>query len=97
MRDAITAVEALEEELAADLADKQQDIEALETEKELQAGGEVKELGAAVDALSKRWVVGGSWHGCMLGNTEHHVCCGYCDVIAHCIRSTCWGQCTHGW
>lgn len=38
-------------EVEAEAADKASDIQALQTEKELQQGGEVKELQQEVDAL----------------------------------------------
>jgi hypothetical protein len=41
-------------ELAAEAADKQSDITALQTEKEIQAGGEVKELQQVADQLSMK-------------------------------------------
>lgn len=40
--------------IESDLADKQSDIQALQTEKEIQAGGEVKELQQEADALSMK-------------------------------------------
>lgn len=40
--------------LEAEAADREGDIAALETEKELQAGGEVKELQEEVDRLAMR-------------------------------------------
>lgn len=49
---AATAATALE----ADLAEKAADMAAVATEKELQAGGEVKELAAQAEQLSKQCV-----------------------------------------
>jgi hypothetical protein len=46
--------------LEAEIADREDDIRGLETEKELQAGGEVKELGEEVDKLAMRWGAGGA-------------------------------------
>lgn len=37
------------------IREKQDEIEGLKTEKELQSSGEVKELQAEVDDISKRW------------------------------------------
>jgi hypothetical protein len=50
-------VEQLEQqaaELEADAADKASDIQGLQTEKELQTGGEVKELQQAADQLAMK-------------------------------------------
>lgn len=45
--------------LELDIREKSDQIEGLQTEKELQSGGEVKELQETVDEISKRWV--GGW------------------------------------
>ncbi|KAK9829006.1 hypothetical protein WJX72_003368 [[Myrmecia] bisecta] len=43
-------------ELAQEIQDKEGEIQSLQTEKELQAGGEVKELAETADSLSKKLV-----------------------------------------
>lgn len=48
--------------LQAELEEKQAVIKDLETEKEIQAGGEIRELQADVDHLSMEWVLGW-WEG----------------------------------
>eukprot|EP00775_Hariotina_reticulata_P003904 gene3904-4158_t len=50
----IRQLEQQHAELAAEAADKQSDITALQTEKEIQAGGGVKELQQAADQLSMK-------------------------------------------
>lgn len=50
----IRQLEQQHAELAAEAADKQSDIIALQTEKDIQAGGEVKELQQAADQLSMK-------------------------------------------
>ena len=40
--------------LEGDIAEREADERALQTEKELQSGGEIKELAAVVDKLSKQ-------------------------------------------
>lgn len=57
LADMAAGIEELEQQhtgLEADLADKASDIEGLRTEKEIQAGGEVKELQAEVDELAMK-------------------------------------------
>lgn len=54
LRDKIESVRLRASELAAELQDKDSDIKSLQTEKELQSGGEVKELSQKTDELSKR-------------------------------------------
>lgn len=44
------------EELAGEIQGLEADVRGLQTEKELQSGGEVKELSEEVDKLSKRWL-----------------------------------------
>lgn len=55
---AIEDRKAKAEELAAQIQDAEADIKSLQTEKDLQSGGEVKELAEQADALSKRWEIG---------------------------------------
>lgn len=50
----VEAVKEKEKQLAGEVQEKEADIKALQTEKELQSGGEVKELADETDALSKR-------------------------------------------
>jgi hypothetical protein len=64
-------IAALEEKRAAfeaAVAEAESDVEALRTEKELQAGGTLRELQEQADALSKRCVgVDGCVRGCGYG------------------------------
>ena len=50
----VEGMKADAEELERDIQDKEADVKALQTEKELQSGGEVKELSEKGDGLSKR-------------------------------------------
>lgn len=50
----IAAGEAQRRELELEVKDRDSDIRALEAEKQIQAGGEVKELQEAADALSMK-------------------------------------------
>ena len=50
----VEGMKADAEELERDIQDKEADVKALQTEKELQSGGEVKELSEKADGLSKR-------------------------------------------
>ena len=52
----VAAAAAAAAALEADLAEKAADMAAVATEKELQAGGEVKELAAHAEQLSKQCV-----------------------------------------
>lgn len=56
-KDKIQALKVRAEELSTEVKDKESDIKSLQTEKELQSGGEVKELSQKADELSKRCVV----------------------------------------
>jgi hypothetical protein len=49
--------------LELDIREKEEAVEGLRTEKELQSGGEVAELQAEVDDIAKRWVGGGGGGG----------------------------------
>ena len=44
------------EELNQEIQEADADIRGLQTEKDLQSGGQVKELAESADALSKRWL-----------------------------------------
>jgi hypothetical protein len=56
VQDALSELDAAWAALELDLREKADQIQGLQTEKELQSGGEVRELQAEVDEISKRWV-----------------------------------------
>ena len=56
VQDALSELDAAWAALELDLREKADQIQGLQTEKELQSGGEVRELQAEVDDISKRWV-----------------------------------------
>lgn len=58
MQNELSDLDAQAAALDLDIREKGDQIEGLRTEKELQSGGEVRELTAEVDEISKRWVVG---------------------------------------
>ena len=56
VQDALSELDAQWAALDLDLREKADQIQGLQTEKELQSGGEVRELQKEVDDISKRWV-----------------------------------------
>lgn len=55
MQNELSDLDAQAAALELDIREKGDQIEGLRTEKELQSGGEVRELTAEVDEISKRW------------------------------------------
>ena len=54
LRNSIEASKVMAEELAQEIQEANADLKGLQTEKDLQSGGEVKELAQQTDELSKR-------------------------------------------